>query len=321
MGWRDLLLEKDKATFTMPWTGGRSLRQGDRSWKIDKSPQEYGWYSWKNLGRSVEVVSRTEAQPEMLKSIVFGYLVGDLFVPDGITFAELVISKGKPLTQRFERVFFPDDGLERFTRISAGRLADDGVLIYRQLEMPQGPEEDVRRAYEDRIPGLSQIKGVTPALDAAWQFDVLIRAETERRRAELEKQRREEEEKQQKEARRQELIKQLGSGESRRQMAQIDFAEAARAALRVSGAEYLDHRKTARKGEIAVRFRWINQRFECVVDENTLRTVEAGICLTSHGDDGFDYGERGDTYLTLESLPAVIKEASDTGQLVVTRRI
>jgi hypothetical protein len=50
-----------------------------------------------------------------------------------------------------------------------------------------------------------------------------------------------------------------------------------------------------------------------VADED-LRIVDSGICLIDH-----DTGERGDTLFTLESLPAVIKEAIDDGKLVIFR--
>jgi hypothetical protein len=104
-------------------------------------------------------------------------------------------------------------------------------------------------------------------------------------------------------------------------MAQVDFGEAARAALAVSGARYLDHRVVRQRGnvEYAVRFSWLNRRFECVVD-GRLQVIDSGICLTAHYDDpDFDGGTRGDTWFTLESLPSVIKEADDAGRLVVYR--
>jgi hypothetical protein len=142
------------------------------------------------------------------------------------------------------------------------------------------------------------------------------RDEAERRRVALEQARREEAERRAREERRRELAERLGDGAGRRAMVPLDFAEAARAALAVGGAEYLDHRPSAQRGEVVVRFRVQKQRFECTCDEATLRIIDAGICLVDH-----ETGERGDTYFTLESLPAVILEARRGGQLVVFRHV
>jgi hypothetical protein len=84
-------------------------------------------------------------------------------------------------------------------------------------------------------------------------------------------------------------------------------------ALARSGGELLDVIQTHR-GLVEVRFRFEGRRFSCVINPGTLGIVEAGICLSADG-------IRGDTLFTLESLPAVIREAIQTGRLVVTRRI
>jgi hypothetical protein len=73
---------------------------------------------------------------------------------------------------------------------------------------------------------------------------------------------------------------------------------------------------------MVLRFRFDGQRFECTCDRNTLQIVDAGICLTAeYSDDEFDVGTKGDTWLTLESLPAVIREAQSEGRLVVFRHV
>ena len=62
------------------------------------------------------------------------------------------------------------------------------------------------------------------------------------------------------------------------------------------------------------------RRFECTCDERTLQIIDAGICLTAHYDDpDFEEGTRGDTFFTLESLPAVIRQAEREHRLVVLR--
>jgi hypothetical protein len=104
----------------------------------------------------------------------------------------------------------------------------------------------------------------------------------------------------------------MGDGGKRRELAKYDFEAAARAALAVSGAELLDTRKNAR-GDYVVKYRCEGHRLECICDE-TLQVIDAGICLTDH-----HTGEKGDNYFTLESLPAVVKEADDEGVLVIWR--
>ena len=107
-----------------------------------------------------------------------------------------------------------------------------------------------------------------------------------------------------------------GTGAWRRALARRDFEAAAREALRLSGAELLDARPAYGRGEMIVQYRFRRRRLECVVDRATLRVSDAGICLTDEVT-----GERGDTYFTLESLPAVVGEAMDRSLLVVYRHV
>jgi hypothetical protein len=214
-----------------------------------------------------------------------------------------------------ERLFLLEEGLERFARVRAGRIYKDGPLIYQGPEFPLGPEDEVLQAFLERNTSVAGIKGVAPALDAAFQMEVWQRAETDRRRAELERIRREEEERRQREERRRDLVKKLGDGEARREMALVDFDAAAKAALAVGGAELLDTKKLGRKNEWAVKYRLEARRFECIVDEK-LGIIDSGICLVDH-----DSGEKGDRYFTLESLPGVVRQAQREGRLVVFRHV
>lgn len=316
MGWRELLQGPDER-IVLPWLGGTSVRSATRAWTILEAgrPTERGWYSWKVLGRRVQLIGPVAPQPDALSTATqaLGYLVGDWLVPDGAT----VYRQFGPgdLPGCGERVHLLEPGLERFTRIAAGRMYDDGPLLFWMQLMPYGPEDEVLQAFLDRRDSVAHIKGVPPALEAAFNLEVWHRQEAERRRAELERLRREEEARRQREARRQELVQQLGDGVGRREMAAVDFHAAAAAALTVGGAELLDER-AGQRGERVVRYRVDGRRFECVCDERTLRIIDSGICLTDH-----DTDERGDTYFTLESLPAVVREAERTGKLVVYRHV
>lgn len=315
MGWRDLLQAADE-TIVLPWVGGKTLRSKDRTFRLKVRPPEHGWHTFTLNGREASWKAPADADQSLLGYKVRGYLVGDRIVPDGAR----VDPDPTRIHAYAERVHFLEPGLDRFVRVLAGRVYEDGPLVYESLEMPLGPEDEVLQAFLDQKDSVNSVKGVAPALDAAFRMEVWHRVETERRRAELERIRREEEERRQREERRRQLVEQLGDSAGRRQMARVDFGEAAKAALAVGGATYLDHRDGYNRGEKVVRFRLDGRRFECVCDEN-LRIIDSGICLTAeYDDDAFERGTRGDTFFTLESLPGVIAEADRLGRLVVFRR-
>ena len=248
----------------------------------------------------------------MLKAPVRGYLVGDRIVPDHIR----VDPQPSVILKYAEKVHLIEEGLDRFCRICAGRTWDYGPLIYGGQDFPMGPEPEVLDAFLDQKDSVQEVKGVCTALDAAFRMETWRREEAERVRQEIERIRREEEERLAKEARRKELVERLGDGAARREMAAVDFNEAARAALVVGGATLLDVRNGARPGEKVVRYRLDNRRFECICNAATLRIIDAGVCLTDH-----ETGVKGDTRFTLESLPAVIRQADREGVLVVFRHV
>jgi len=317
MNWQDLL-QKDDERVVSPWLGGKHIHTRTRLLHIKgKRPPVHGWYEWKLFARHVELVGNAEPDTEQLpdKFRVTGFLVGDRLAADDTT--ALFTPDAAYIAKTFERVHLIDDGIERFSRISASRIWSSGELVFRSLEMPIGPEPEVLVAYQDRriftLAGLAEIKGVTPALSAAFAAEVFQRGEAERIRAELERKLREEDEKRAAEERRQGLIRQLGDGAGRREMARVDFVAAARAALAVGGAELLDWRHGTTRREFVVTYRVDHERVQCVVDE-TLHVVDAGVCLQNHAT-----GYKGDTLFTLESLPAVIREAIRGDKLVKWR--
>lgn len=320
MGWKDLLQKPDE-TLVSPWIGGRSLHQGARTWDIEgKLPREFGWYTFKLEGRKARLGGPADAVPENLQHHVRGYLIGDRLLVDD---ADIDPDPSK-VAAVSEPVLLIEPGLDRFVRVQAGRSHDGAPLVYCGMEMPLGPEDDVLKVLLDLsaddalkgTPSIAEIKGVTPALDAAYRMEVWQKAEAHKRRLELERIRREEEEKRQREERRAQLVQQLGDGAGRREMAKVDFEQAARAALAVGGAEFLDHRGSPHRGEAIVRFRFGNRRFECTCDVQTLRIIDAGICLIDHRTN-----IKGDERFTLESLPAVIREAERARRLVIFRHV
>ena len=311
MGWRDLLTESE--LWTLPWTGGRSLHSKSRTFKLKGPlPGEFGWYVFKSdKGGNKVTLTKQEAEPETdnLENVVIGYLVGDHVVPDGV--------RCDPDPQKIinfsEKVYLLEEGMDRFTRIRAGRVYPEGPLIYIEQTYPFGPEDDVMNAFMDGKT-IDEIQNVTPALEASYRMEVYQKELAEQRRAELAKQRREEEERIAREERRKELVEKLGDGEGRRALAKVDFLEAARAALAIGGAKLLDTRKNGRRqNERIVKYKVDGQRLECVCDLN-LRIIDAGVCLVDHTTE-----EKGDTYFTLESLPGVIRQAIREHKLVIWR--
>jgi hypothetical protein len=318
MGWKDLLSAEE--SLILPWVGGRHLRKDERVWTIEgKLPQEHGWGLFLcKTNRKAGYKEYVEPHPDLLTHILYGYLVGNRLVPDNTR------GDSNPLNiaSQTEEVFIIDPGVDRFSRISAGRVFNTGPLIFRTQEFPLGPEAGVYSAFLDEKTDVDDIKEVSPALDAAFRMETWQREETKRRRLELERHRLEEEEKRQREERRKELVEKLGDAQGRRAIAQMDFGEAARAALAVGGATYLDHRRAVRGHEMVVRFRLLNRRFECTCDNKTLRIIDAGICLNAHyNDEDFEAGTKGDNWFTLESLPGVIMQAERERKLVIFRHV
>lgn len=312
MDWEDLLQEKDTRLVAV-WLGGRHVNTHTRVLHIrGHKPTTYGWYEWKLFARHVELIGPAEpVLDEQLPSrtVQEGYLVGDHFAPDTIA-VQIMTTE---IAALLDRVHLIPDGIERFTRVKVGRVWSAGELIFCAESMPVGPEPEVLQAYYDRKWSLNHIKGVTPALDVAFRAEVFQRAEAEQRRAELEKRECEEAAKRVIEEQRQNLIKQLGDGAGRREMARVDFLTAARAALAVGGAELLDWRHGISRREYVVTYRVEHERLQCVVDE-TMHVIDAGVCLTDHRT-----GRKGDQLFTLESLPGVIREAIRDDKLVKWR--
>lgn len=296
VGWRDLLPRGDEIVVA-PWTGGRTLRTRGGTFRLAARPPEHGWYSFRVSGRDASSPVPADPDVDALAGRVRGFLAGDRILPDDLPRAPDVAG----ILAASHRVLLLDPGIERFSRVSAGYHVDGGPLLFAGLEMPTGPEADVLSAFLDRRPDVRDVPGVTPALEAAFRFESHVRDQREAlERAEAERRRLED------------LRRSVATGEGRRALALQDFPAAARAALSISGAEMLDARDGARRGEHVVTFRFIGRRFQCVCTTD-MHVLDAGICLT--GEDGV----RGDSFFTLESLPGVIQEADEQEVLHVTR--
>jgi len=312
MSWRDLV-EVEEQDITAPWTGGRSLRYHSRTYVISgRLPSEHGWYRFKVRHKEAKFPEAAEPNHDGLTDVSTGFLVGDRFIPEQARSCDLDYGL---IARQYKKVHLIEAGLDLFSRVEVGKVTPFGNLIYKGITFPLGPEEEVLSAFLDQVNSINNIKGVTPALEAAFEAECTQRRETEQRRIELERLRIEEEARLAQEQRRAEMAESLGDGAGRRQMATVDFQEAARAALAIGGAELLDVRDGRRVAEKVVRYRLEGRRFECVCDLQ-MRIIDAGVCLTDEST-----GEKGDTFFTLESLPGVIKQAIREGVLVVFRHV
>jgi len=313
MGWQDLLVpDSDKRS--LPWTGGRQVHERERTWTIHgKLPDEHGWYIFSvSGGRKAELNSEGDRPCDFGDGhkLVKGYLVGDRIIPDDAR----VDPDPTKLIEQTAPVHIVEPGLDRFARASVA--VTRGGLVYVGQEFPQGAEAAVQMAYQDRKDSVDHVSGVTPALDLAFRWVSRQRLLAEEREREMERIRLDEERKRAEAERMRQAMKDAGTGAGRRALAQRDFNAAAKAALKLTGAELLDARPSYNKREMVVQYRFRNRRLECVVDKDTMRVVDSGICLQDH-----HTGVKGDTRFTLESLPTVVGEAIQTGKLVVYRHV
>lgn len=305
-----------------PFLGSRALRLRDgRRLRLDGlKPAERGWYRFTVKGRVAQwtreeamdardAVTQVAQGPGRAPAVFVGHFVADRLLREQDMRVGLAL---EDYLSTAPRVHLVPEALGRLPRIEAlawgvsqGCAAE---LIFLDTTLPEGGEVEALRAFEDRS---APPKGTPMHLVVAVDLLTQVRTRTEaaeaqaRALAEAEAAR----------ARLAELAKVGGTAEGRRAMAQVDFRGAARAALGFGGAELLDTWPApGAQGAHVVRWRHLGHRLECTVDMN-MRVLDAGICLTDH-----DTGESYDTLLTLESLPGVVREAEETGRLVVWRR-
>jgi len=321
----------------LPWFGGADLFSADgQRWGIQgKRPPELGfWRFICGAARSAIWVEADEPEENYQSSlsklvtgpndVIRGYCIGDRLLREPLstftgiqptTFRDLVLTTT-------EKLYFVPVGLTRFEYVSArrwpGHKTDTYWVFYKEEESPCGKERQANELFQDGVPTIHAVPGVTPALTFAFSLLRRQQADEEAERNRIAKAREEARLKAEREAQlvvlRAEAEKITGTGEARRALAAVDFRAAAKAALLVGGAELLDVRPHTVKGEMVVAYRCEGHRLGCIVDTQ-LRIVSAGICLTDH-----DTDETGDELLTLESLPAVVKEAVRGRKLVIWNR-
>ncbi|WP_224367781.1 hypothetical protein [Hyalangium versicolor] len=314
----------------LPYLGGAFLHAADRRLRLATEPATPGWYRFRIKGREATPVAPVE--PEGLESLpsVRGHLVGERLVREG-AIAEHVH-------------FLPEEEPARLSPCRARRW-HSGELLFDSLDFESEAEEAVRRALEDDA-SLAQLKGVPATLRSAFSYAVLEaqsrrlaipaapaelrphlvsvaelgRPEAERALRALAAERALAEREMVELRRRREIAdrarqhveaqprREEGRGRNWR-TAEADAMARAELALEAAGARMRSVRALNREN-LEVIFTFMDERFISIVNRDTLQVVDSGICLGHPPSDNL---------VTLESLPSVIKEAIDTGRLVILR--
>ena len=327
MDYRKFLGKVESAV--LPYFGGASVDAPSRRLRVSTAPAP-GWWRFDVQGRTA--TAREPAEPEGLDGLplVRGHLWGSRLVREGAV--------AEPVQ------LLPEEEPPRFSPVRARRW-HDGTLVFEGLDF-EGEAEGAARLMLEEGRTLAEVKGVPASLRAAFGYGVLegasralgirfspaevrgqvlsvaeegrptaearLRALVAEREAHVralearlrawEDQRRHEEET----ARLQAELARLQS-RPHHPRRQATGAVRVEQALEAAGARLRDMRRLGNE-RLEVTFSFMGERFITIVEADSLRVVDAGICLAG-----------ADREVTLESLPSVIREAIDDDVLVITR--
>lgn len=268
-------LQKSDEVLRLPYFEGKTACDDKLTYRLRETLPP-GWYQFQKTGRYLSVEERIEPELDRWKlQRVTGYAMGRRMI--GNDFQGRLF--GLP----------PGTDLEKFTPVAA-RKWFDGHLIYDGTEFESEGDLQVREAFEEER-SIDQIKGVTPALAHTFMLESTQRAlawEAERRAREA----------QARQERAAEMARWQETLEGRISLA-----------LSHTGAELIGWRRNGER-QAVVRYRLGRQRFECIIDTESLQILDAGICLSG-----------ADEELNLSSLPSAVQEAIQSGQLHVFRHV
>lgn len=318
-----------------PFLGGASIDAPGRRLKVAVPPGKPGWYRFELKGRVAHVQAPAEPPPLDELPRVRGFSWRDRLVGDG--------ARAEPL------YLMPEEEPQRFSPLTARRW-HGGALLFEGLEFETEAEGAVREALPEGR-SLAEVKGVPAPLRAAYGYALIEQAARRAGvpvaaaevRAHVGKAaegggaaadavvraliaEREETEREMRELRARIAAAQLLADaqaardeQVRLRQQRLEQARFARgpgavdervwAALEKAGAR-LESSRHVRGDQVEVVFSFMGERFISIVEEDTLQVIDSGICL--------GHPPR-DDLITLESLPAVIKEAIDTDRLVILR--
>ncbi len=313
-------LGKAEEPLVLPWLGGGSIHAPDRRLKVAARPERAGWYRWAVSGRVATLEGPAEAPSLAALPAVRGWWSGTGLMREGA---------------RLERVcLMPEEEPARFAPLLARRWHSQ-ALLFDSLEFETEVEDLARQALARQ--SAFDVKATPAPLRAAYGLALLEvigarrhvpfvvaevrahlarvamggapvadevltaleaeRAQTLRELAELGREERLALLREDVEQAR--LQHRLAPAHDPRVDAVLDAAGAHLESVRRVGGHRLE-----------VVFEFMETRFVALVDAQTLQVLDSGICL--------GHPPR-DDLLTLDSLPAVIKEAIDTDALVILR--
>ncbi|RKH38692.1 hypothetical protein [Corallococcus sicarius] len=348
MDYRKLLGKVESAV--LPYFGGGTVDAPSRRLRLT-TPVEPGWWRFELKGR--QATAREPASSQGLDALprVRGHLWGTRLVREGAVAEPLALMPEEepprlsPVTARrwhdgtllFEGVEFEGEAEEAARRaleedrplgeargVGASLRAAFGFAVLetasrgtgipfapvearaRVLDVALGGREEAQRCLRRLADERARFLRLQAEQQARWEAEArrtaqaLTDREREAREARWEAAARQT-------ARTLETWEQQGVTSGQRQRAEAEVGAWAERALDKAGARMISHRRLG-GGLLEVIYTFMGERFVTVVESATLRVRDAGVCLAG-----------ADARVTLESLPSVLKEAIDTGELVITR--
>jgi hypothetical protein len=306
----------------LPYFGGASVDAASRRLRVSTPPAP-GWWRFDVQGRTA--TAREPAVPQGLDGLplVRGHLWGTRLVREGAV--------AEPVQ------LLPEEEPPRFSPVRVRRW-HDGTLVFEGLDFEGEAEGTVRLMLEEERT-LAEVKAVPASLRAAFGYAVLeaasrvlgirfsapevrgqvlavaeggravaearlraLAAEREAHVRAVEARLRVEESEARPRAELSRLRVQPRPLERQAQgMARVERV------LEAAGGRLLATRRLGNE-RLEVTFGFMGERFISIVEADSLRVVDAGICLAG-----------ADREVTLESLPSVIREAIEDDVLVITR--
>lgn len=306
----------------LPYFGGASVDAASRRLRVSTPPAP-GWWRFDVQGRTA--TAREPAEPRGLDGLplVRGHLWGTRLVREGAV--------AEPVQ------LLPEEEPPRFSPVRVRRW-HDGTLVFEGLDFEGEAEGTVRLMLEEERT-LAEVKAVPASLRAAFGYAVLeaasrvlgirfsapevrgqvlavaeggravaearlraLAAEREAHVRAVEARLRVEESEARPRAELSRLRVQPRPLERQAQgMARVERV------LEAAGGRLLATRRLGNE-RLEVTFGFMGERFISIVEADSLRVVDAGICLAG-----------ADREVTLESLPSVIREAIEDDVLVITR--
>jgi hypothetical protein len=312
MNYRKFLGQREE--LLLPYLGGYSVHAPGRRLRVTE-PTERGFYRFEVTGRKARPLERVGALSLDDYPTVRGHVASGFVFESGKVEHLLEVLEG--------------DTPQELSPCVARRV-DGGSVVLEGVEF-EGEAEDAARHALENEGSIAHVSGAAASLRAAYAFALAVRVgrplgipvsprelgpraarlSTAGRDAVLEALNALEERRRLERARRAAHTAAQGANPPRmvfvpRRTREKSPFERALDALDAAGASLLDARLT--QAGLDVTWRFLSQRIVSLVDPTTLRVLDAGFCLDGEDD-----------LLTLESLPSVLREGIETGQLNVTR--